>query len=1147
MTCSRSRLPSALAALAALVLAGCSGSDGPQGPKGEPGDPGVPADPAPTPTTLTKFDDPPGVHLAITQVSGGSLVSAADDGNNFQPGDTITLTFTLTKDDGSAWGLAEMSAMNLLVSGPSFNYQRVLPEQTDVIAKAVKVGEGTWTYTFPAPIPETYLPPYNDTPSFGEEYGELQGQPLLDGTYTVGMYGDWTYTVDGVQYTQAGNAEMDFLLGPTATLLPHQVVTRENCNQCHVSLRAHGGVRQDIKLCVLCHTSGAEDLNDATAGGTPGVSIDFRVMIHRLHDGAHLPSVNGVSTNDDGTRNYDAPPKPFQIVGAGDIVRDFSKVNYPVWPPLNSGLPKDLGYSALTSAHKAQEDKLRTSVPACLKCHGDPDGVGPLPAPADGDLYKEGFSEAACGSCHDDVDWHKPYTKNGQTMPPQQDIFIACNGCHASQGDFMSVVDGHLHPLDDPAQNPGVVVNVSSVTGGTGPGGNFQAGDAPVFHFSLADAKGNALPLPRMDSATAMLTGPTYSQQIITPYSGSNGVGIEPYDFAGRLQSANGTNKGAMSKVVPANVAETLTVEFGSATSFNVTGSASGSLGSGALPASPSTNPPGSSISGLVLASTAAAQNVTVAFSDPTHFTVTGSVAGTSGSGTLSAATNTSTRFVSPDGKLSFDLSVGPNAFSAGNSIFLRVFKGSAADPVLFAIVAGRTSFSGTAPAPDRFYDDVVPSAPSYTLTLPMDISTEDLGDGNGAIGQTLVAANLPVDFGRQQLSEVIAAADPTTLTAAVAPYDRFADVASTAGYTTIAPDNVLVLDPGAGVGAREFLQVALVENGTRLWFRTPARYAHASGGAVLRATLGFLQEGASNQYTLDPATGAITSGVAFGAGTALLMSYRTDGRFGWKRHLGDALQAVYQPPPNDSNALGKASGEWTGLPFVDGTYTASLWLGTNVDVATQGEQQSYRATAVAANANLLYGPSATTLEPHAVIASPETCNRCHSETQFHGSDAGFQSCAQCHSLAGAEDLPTYANSTVPATTGTTIDFRNMLHKVHMGQDVADASSYAVVGSDGNPANWAGVVFPSMPGGVLNCFTCHGDDNQNWKVPADRDYPTGQTPTVHEWASACASCHAAEGVTAHIDANTAPNGAEACIVCHGPGKEEAVDVVHKPR
>ena len=134
----------------------------------------------------------------------------------------------------------------------------------------------------------------------------------------------------------------------------------------------------------------------------------------------------------------------------------------------------------------------------------------------------------------------------------------------------------------------------------------------------------------------------------------------------------------------------------------------------------------------------------------------------------------------------------------------------------------------------------------------------------------------------------------------------------------------------------------------------------------------------------------------------------------------------------------------------------------------------------------------------------------------------------------------------MPATPGTTIDFRTMLHAIHMGQDLANASTYAVIGSEGDTGNWAEVVFPSMPGGVRNCFVCHGADNDSWKVPPDRDYPTGQSPKVHEWASSCGGCHAEEDATAHMAVMTAPDGAESCGVCHGPGEDQSVELMHKP-
>src|SRR5205814_7079130 len=114
----------------------------------------------------------------------------------------------------------------------------------------------------------------------------------------------------------------------------------------------------DVRLCVLCHSAGAEDSNDG--GATPGVSVEFKVMIHKIHNGQHLPSVLGVATTDPaGTRDYTVAPKP--LLYEGFNVDDFSDVGFPVFPSFNIAMPKDEGYSALSST--------------------DPDGTGPLLSP----------------------------------------------------------------------------------------------------------------------------------------------------------------------------------------------------------------------------------------------------------------------------------------------------------------------------------------------------------------------------------------------------------------------------------------------------------------------------------------------------------------------------------------------------------------------------------------------------------------------------------------------------------------------------------------------------------------------------------------------------------------------------------------------
>jgi OmcA/MtrC family decaheme c-type cytochrome len=237
----------------------------------------------------------------------------------------------------------------------------VIAEQADLRSASVYEGGGVWVYQFQVPLPQTYLAPLNDTASFTD--GELAGQALLAGTYSVGLEFHAVYEdINAREFTDAGTAVGDFLFGGAQTIAPRAVSQADNCNVCHTQLRAHDDTRKDVRLCVLCHTAGAED--DNTNGLTPGVTIEFKVMIHRIHNGGHLPSVLGMSTDTNGNRVYPAVAsdlRPLQFAGGEGEIEDFSEVTFPVWPNLNVAMPRDAGYSALSSS--------------------DPDGSGPLLSP----------------------------------------------------------------------------------------------------------------------------------------------------------------------------------------------------------------------------------------------------------------------------------------------------------------------------------------------------------------------------------------------------------------------------------------------------------------------------------------------------------------------------------------------------------------------------------------------------------------------------------------------------------------------------------------------------------------------------------------------------------------------------------------------
>jgi hypothetical protein len=103
-----------------------------------------------------------------------------------------------------------MSRGRIMLSGPTFNYQQVIPEVTDVPTRAVENADGSFSYTFAAGLPSTYPPPINDTLSFGSDDGELQGQTLLAGTYTIGISARWDYG-RGQGFNSSGNAEFDVM------------------------------------------------------------------------------------------------------------------------------------------------------------------------------------------------------------------------------------------------------------------------------------------------------------------------------------------------------------------------------------------------------------------------------------------------------------------------------------------------------------------------------------------------------------------------------------------------------------------------------------------------------------------------------------------------------------------------------------------------------------------------------------------------------------------------------------------------------------------------------------------------------------------------------------------------------------------------
>lgn len=270
-------------------------------------------------------------------------------------------------------------------------------------------------------------------------------------THTIAAYGRRTMPadiMDGKVYID--NDEFDFRPdGAAVTEKWDEIQEKNACNQCHDPLAAHGDVRTDAKLCVLCHSPQNTDPDT-------GNLLDMRVFIHKIHRGSSLPSVKA------GTL--------YHIVGNAQSDNDYSTVVFP------------------------------QDIRNCANCH---EGRNPLAKPSQSDVWFTKPARAPCGACHDDINW---VTGANHPGGPQADD-LACAACHAPQGDQewdASIKGAHTVPYRS-KQLKGLIATILSVD-------NVGAGKKPTVTFKLTENDGKILD-PKSIGAGAslnlLLGGPT--------------------------------------------------------------------------------------------------------------------------------------------------------------------------------------------------------------------------------------------------------------------------------------------------------------------------------------------------------------------------------------------------------------------------------------------------------------------------------------------------------------------------------------------------------------------------------------------------------------------------------------------------------------
>ena len=160
-------------------------------------------------------------------------------------------------------------------------------------------------------------------------------------THTLGIYGSRNLA-SIIEKTYYKNLLYDFRPDGGAVTAKWDAIATATCNNCHDPLALHGGSRQEVKLCVLCHN--ATQSTDPDTGNT----VEMRSMVHKIHNGPAL--ANG-----------------YTIIGFNNAVHDYSHVTYP------------------------------QDVRNCTTCH--------VASSPEGHIWYTNPSRTACGSCHDSIDW----------------------------------------------------------------------------------------------------------------------------------------------------------------------------------------------------------------------------------------------------------------------------------------------------------------------------------------------------------------------------------------------------------------------------------------------------------------------------------------------------------------------------------------------------------------------------------------------------------------------------------------------------------------------------------------------------------------------------------------------------------------------
>jgi OmcA/MtrC family decaheme c-type cytochrome len=158
-------------------------------------------------------------------------------------------------------------------------------------------------------------------------------------------------------------------------------VDLDKCNKCHDKLQLHGNNRNQIQACVVCHNPVTTDSSRRPAAANPAESVDFKLMIHKLHTGEEL--------------NFD-----YTVYGFGGTPINFNEVRFPgdrrncaaCHVGNTYAVPLPSTATPVTTPRNFWEPT-RPTAAACLACHDSTE------AAAHAFVNTASFGES-CAVCH---------------------------------------------------------------------------------------------------------------------------------------------------------------------------------------------------------------------------------------------------------------------------------------------------------------------------------------------------------------------------------------------------------------------------------------------------------------------------------------------------------------------------------------------------------------------------------------------------------------------------------------------------------------------------------------------------------------------------------------------------------------------------